>query len=564
MNKLYFGDNLDWLAKIDAESVDLVYLDPPFNSQASYNVLFRSPIAEGASSQLQAFEDTWTWENGAELALDHVRATNLDTFKLLDALRRTFLGESDIMAYLAMMAPRLIELHRVLKPTGSLYLHCDPTASHYLKILMDVIFGAGSYRNEITWLRSKNPKGSQHDITRYSPHTDSILYYAKTPTAPFYEGAIRLPLSDKDIERKYDKVDELGRYADGPILRSASMGERPNLVYEYKGFRPGPYGWRVELAKLKEIDAAGNLVFTRTGAPRRKLRPSDDMGDPVGNFWGDIPPVNSQAKERVGYATQKPLALLERIIRASSVEGDLVLDPFCGCGTAIHAAEKLGRRWIGIDITYLAIQVIQDRFKTWLPRAQYEIGGIPRDDLSGRKLAALNPYQFQLWAVGRVGGQPRGKGADRGIDGEIIFMRGAKDYGRAIVSVKAGKNINPDMIRALKGTVEREDAHMGVFVCLDTPTREMRTEAATGGNIELPGGVRPRIQIVTLKELLTGPNLGIITNLNAVQAAAAARAQARKKAETHPTPEEIRTSPSFKLPISGGRRSDARSGIGAA
>jgi len=214
----------------------------------------------------------------------------------------------------------------------------------------------------------------------------------------------------------------------------------------------------------------------------------------------------------------------------------------------------MGRRWIGIDITYLAIQVIEDRFKTWLPNAHYEIDGIPRDELAGRKLAAQSPYQFQLWAVGRVGGQSRGKGADRGIDGEIIFMRSAKDYGRAIVSVKAGKNVNPDMLRALKGTVEREQADMGIFVCLDSPTKEMRTEAATGKNIELPGGIRPRIQVVTLDDLLSGPNLGIVTNLNIVQAAAAAKAGDRKRPKRQLTPEEARASPQFKYPISGGKR----------
>jgi site-specific DNA-methyltransferase (adenine-specific) len=284
-------------------------------------------------------------------------------------------------------------------------------------------------------------------------------------------------------------------------------------------------------------------------------------GVPISEDWNDISPINSQAKERLHYPTQKPLSLLERIILTSSNEGDVVLDPFCGCGTAIHAAEKHHRRWIGIDITYLAIQVIEDRFKTWLPSARYEIDGIPKDELSARKLAALRPYQFQLWAVGRVGGRPRGKGADRGIDGEIIFLRSAKDYGRAIISVKAGKNINPDMIRALKGTVDREEAQMGVFICLDKPTKEMRTEAATGKNIELPGGMRPRIQIVTLEDLLAGPSLGVVTNLNIIQATAAAKHQDRKRPPKVPTPQEIRESPSFKLPISGGKQKSAQQNL---
>ena len=434
MNKLYFGDNLDWLPKIASESIDLIYLDPPFNSKASYNAFFRSPVGNPSDAQIHAFNDAWKWESGADKAIEAVRNSNIDTFKVLQSLQ-SFLDQSDIMAYLAMMAVRLLEMHRVLKETGSIYLHCDPTASHYLKVIMDAIFSADNYRSEITWLRSKNPKGSQHALKRFSPHTDRLLYYGKSDKAPFYAEDVKVPLSEAALLEKYDRKDELGRFADGPVLCSSSMGPRPNLVYEYKGFTPGPFGWRMERGKLAALDDAGNLAWTNTGAPRRKLRPKDDKGEPVGNFWGDIAPINSQAKERIGYPTQKPRALLERIIKASTKAGDTVLDPFCGCGTAVHAAEVLGRSWIGIDITYLAIQVIEDRIKTWLPNTRYEIDGIPMDDADARVLARLNPYAFQLWAVGQVGGQSRGKGADRGIDGEITYLKGVQDYGRAIVSV---------------------------------------------------------------------------------------------------------------------------------
>ena len=527
MNRLYFGDNLPVLKEyVKDESVDLVYLDPPFNSKVSYNILFKSPVGEKSDAQLHAFQDTWRWEDGAEQAMEEVARTNVSVLNLLNSLKN-FLGESDVMAYIAMMAPRLIELHRVLKRTGSIYLHCDQTASHYLKILMDGVFGPTNFLNEIVWLRSKNPKGSQHANRHFSPHTDNLLFYGKSDQAFFDAEAVRVALTAAELEEKYNKVDEHGRWLDGPILRSDSMGERPNLVYPYKGFTPGPSGWRVELPGLQEIDARGNLYWTSTGAPRRKFRPEDDRGDPVGNFWGDIAPVNSQAQERIGYPTQKPLVLLERIIKASSKAGDTILDPFCGCGTAIHAAEKLGRHWIGIDITYLAIQVIEDRLKTWLPHAQYELSGIPKDELAARKLAARDPYTFQLWAVGRIGGQPRGRGADRGIDGELAFLRGVRDYGRGIISVKGGQNINPDMVRALKGVVERERADLGIFVCLDAPTSDMRTEAATAHRIDLPGGNRPRLQIVTVADLIAGPNLGIVTTLNTIQAAEVARTVSR-------------------------------------
>jgi site-specific DNA-methyltransferase (adenine-specific) len=420
---------------------------------------------------------------------------------------------------------------------------------------MDAIFGASNFRNEIIWLRSRNPKGSQHNSRKFSPSTDTILYYARSEAAPFYEAALRPKLSPEELIEKYDREDEHGRYADGPILRSASMGVRPNLVYEYKGFTPPPYGWRVELSKLKEIDAAGNLSWSRSGAPRRKLRPEDDRGEPVGSFWGDIAPVNSQAEERIGYPTQKPLALLERIIAAATLPGDVVLDPFCGCGTAVHAAERMGRSWVGIDITYLAIQVIEDRVRTWLPAAGYTVEGIPKDEFAARKLAEIDKYLFQDWAVGVLGGQCRGRGADKGVDGEIAFITAPGQYGHAIVSVKGGKHVGPDDIRVLKDVVRREGADMGVYICLNNPTADMRTEAAGAGRIELPGGERARVQIVTVKDLIAGPNLGILTELNTVHAAREARiVQRSKRAPKAPLPTTQRPLP--PMGIAGGRAAD--------
>lgn len=556
MNKLYFGDNLDWLPKIAEESVDLVYLDPPFNSNANYSVLFRSPVAEDASAQIQAFEDTWSWGNSAEAALDRVRELSLDTFKLLDALRRTFLGESDIMAYLAMMAPRLLELRRVMKPRATLYLHCDPNASHYLKILLDCVFEGPGFVNEISWKRTTAKADYVQGATHYPRVRDVLLVFRRDEKQiPIFHQQFAA-YDENYLSSKYRYKDPDGRIYRLDNLTGPGGAAKGNAFYKVMGVERH---WRYSREKMQDLIDRGLIVQTRPGAVPQFKRYLDTMpGVPVSDDWGDIRPINSQAKERLHYPTQKPLQLLERIIQTSSNEGDTVLDPFCGCGTTIHAAEKLGRHWIGIDITYLAIQVIEDRFKTWLPRAKYEIDGIPKDELAGRKLAALKPYQFQLWAVGRVGGRPRGKGADKGIDGEIIFMRGAKDYGRAIISVKAGKHVNPGMIRDLKGTVDREEADMGVFICLDTPSKEMKIEAATGKNIELPGGMRPKIQTVTLDDLLKGPNLGVVTNLNIIQATAAAKEKARKRPAKTPTPQEILESPSFKLPISGGRQKSAQ------
>jgi site-specific DNA-methyltransferase (adenine-specific) len=504
-NILHFGDNLDVLRTMPAASIDLIYLDPPFNSNASYNVLYGTKRGGASKAQSHAFKDTWSWGPEAKRALEETAERHLQAGAILDSLYKVF-GSSNMMAYVAMMGVRLIELHRVLKPTGSLYLHCDPTASHYLKAVLDAIFGVANFRNEIVWLRSKNPKGSQHASRKYSPHTDSILYYGKTDDAPFFEENIRLPLTPAELAEKYNRADEHGPYMDGPILRSASMGERPNLVYEYKGFTPGPYGWRVEIDKLKEIDAAGNLGWSASGAPRRKLRPEDDRGDPVGNFWGDIAPVNSQAEERVGYSTQKPLELLERIILASSKKGELVLDPFCGCGTAIEAAEKLERQWIGIDVTYLAIHVIEGRLvKAFSPeiKKRYKLLGSPKDSDDAKALAARDWLEFQKWAVFTLGGLPKDKpGPDGGIDGIIRYHRvGIEQPNRAVVSVKGGLNVGVDAIHKLKSVVQREGAQIGVLVCLNSPGKAMLREAASEDRVGPASQRVPKLQILTVEDL---------------------------------------------------------------
>lgn len=508
MNRLYYGDNLDVLRRhIDDESVDLVYLDPPFNSNANYNVLFAEKDGARAASQIKAFEDTWKWDEEAARAHDEVVESGGKVSQAMQAFR-SFLGESDMMAYLAMMAPRLVELRRALKPTGSLYLHCDPTASHYLKMLLDAVFGPAHYRNEIVWLRSKNPKGSQHGLSRFSPFTDSILFYTKTENAPIFLDRIRVPLTPDELAEKYSYSDQHGHYEDGPILRSDSMGPRPNLVYEYKGFTPGPAGWRVERKVLEEIDRQGNLNWTKNGV-RRKLRPDKEKGQPIGSFWGDIPPLNSQAQERLGYPTQKPEALLERIISASSGEGDVVLDAFCGCGTTIAAAQKLSRRWIGIDITHLAITLIRSRLTDAFGGAiKYEVIGEPVSIPDAVSLAASDPYQFQWWALGLVGARPveQKKGADQGIDGRIYFHEGPGKTKQIVLSVKAGK-LHAPYVRDLRGVLEREKADIGVLICMEEPTAPMRKEAASAGFYTSPWGKHPRVQIVTVEDLLTGKTI---------------------------------------------------------
>jgi site-specific DNA-methyltransferase (adenine-specific) len=543
MNQLYFGDNLGVLRKhVKDETVDLIYLDPPFNSKATYNMLYPSPVA--ADAQRKAFEDTWRWEDGAEDAMEAVRVADLDIFEVLEAMQG-FLHRSDIMAYLAMMTVRLLEMRRVLKSTGSIYLHCDPTASHYLKIVLDGIFGAENYRSEIVWKRTSG----HSDARRFASTHDTIFFYTKS--ADYVWNDIYQPYDSGYVEQYYRYRDDDGRQFMSGDLGAAGL-QGGGYEYEYKGVQRV---WRVPLSTMERLDGEGRLFFTKNGIPRIKRYLDEAKGLPVQDVITDIEPLRSWHQERIGYATQKPLALLERIISASSNPGAVVLDPFCGCGTAVHAAERLGRSWIGIDITYLAIQVIEDRIKTWLPNARYTVQGIPQDEYDARKLAAMDPHTFQDWAVGCVGGQSRGRGPDKGIDGEIAFLFGPRKYGHAIVSVKAGKHVGPDAIRVLKSVVEREGADMGVFICLNDPTPDMRMEAATAKKVELPGGKRPRIQIVTVRDLIAGPNLGILTELNTIRAAQEAKAVKRRPKPKAPTPEELRRQPPLPpMQIRGGKK----------
>jgi len=505
MNLLYYGDNLDVLRRhVDDHSVDLVYLDPPFNSNASYNVLFAEHDGTQAASQIKAFEDTWKWdESAARACVEMIEAGG----KVSEAMQafRTFLGDSDMMAYLAMMAPRLVELRRVLKSTGSLYLHCDPTASHYLKLLLDAVFGPTNFRNEIIWKRTS----SHNDARKFADVCDHILYFARGKTATW--NAQHQAHNAKYLRSHYNRATPDGRpYRLDNIIRSASMGPRPNLTYEYKGFTP-PWGWRVILSKLKALDAASRLMWAkgRKGSPVPYLvRFLDEQsGAAMPSLWDDIAPINSQAAERLGYPTQKPEALLERIIAASSNEGDTVLDPFCGCGTTIAAGQRLNRRWIGIDITNLAISLIRHRLAdTFGAAAEYEVVGEPVSLPDAAQLAHDDPYQFQWWALGLVGARPveGKKGADKGIDGRIYFHEGdATKTKQIILSVKAG-HVTVAHLRDLRGVVDREKAEIGVLLCLEEPTMPMRRECASAGFYASPWGKHPRLQILTIEDLLTG------------------------------------------------------------
>lgn len=476
MNRLYYGDNLDVLREhVASGSVDLIYLDPPFNSNASYNILFKSPVGSGADASIQAFDDTWSWGPAAAGAMMDITQSGNHALHTLMQAMATAIGHNAMMAYLAMMAVRLVELHRVLKPTGSLYLHCDPTASHYLKLVLDAVFGPENYRNEIVWRRYNRPKGSQFAARKFGNSTDTIFFYTKSGEYRFDEKAARSQLDEQALNRMYPLVDAKGRYSSGPLLRSASMGDRPNLVYEYGGFSPGPAGWRMTRAKLEALDAAGDMFWTSTGIPRRKVRPEPGHGAVIDNLWTDIEALGSQAQERLGYPTQKPVALLERIISASSNPGDVVLDPFCGCGTAVDAAQKLGRQWIGIDVTHLAIGLIEKRLREgYGDTVVFETIGVPRDLASAQRLAQDDPHQFQAWITLKLGGWPwmgGRKGGDKGVDGYFYYVGVGGTTQTGVISVKAGNNVNPGMLRDLWGVMQRDGHALGLFVSAAMPTR---------------------------------------------------------------------------------------------
>jgi len=517
LNTLFYGDNLPILREYIAdERIDLIYLDPPFNSNRSYNVLFKDETGKEAQAQITAFDDFWHWNPAAQETYEElVTRASPHVGKMIASLRE-FIGANQMMAYLVMMAARLVELHRVLKPTGSLYLHCDSTASHYLKLVLDTIFGVENFRNEITWKRRVGMSSAVHDSNRFGVCTDIILFYAKTSEAEFNVQYNKdSPEYQEYIKERFTMIDENGRRFQPTSL--VNPAHRPNLIYEYKGYKPPENGWMITKEKMEQWDREGRLYFPKdkNGRIRRKSFADELKGMPVQNLWTDIPEINSQAVERLGYPTQKPLALLERIIQAGSNPGDVVLDPFCGCGTTIAAAQKLGRRWIGIDITHLAIALQKYRLQDSFPGIEFNVIGEPEDIGSARQLASEDRYQFQWWALSLIKARPIGgqagsksgkKGSDKGIDGLITFIDEADGKPRQIlVQVKSG-GVKSGDIRDLVGTIQREKSAMGVFITLERSTKEMQREAISAGPYHSTGWNQdyPKIQILTIEQLLSG------------------------------------------------------------
>jgi len=512
-NTLFYGDNLDILREyILAGSVDLVYLDPPFNSNRNYNVLFKDESGNDSEAQIVAFDDTWHWNPAAEQTYSALVTGAPDRVAQMIAALRDFVGANQMMAYLVMMTARLVELHRVLKPTGSLYLHCDPTASHYLKIILDSIFGAEQFQNEVIWQRtSAHSDKAQGNVVHMGRIHDVILFYTRSAASKRNE--LYKPYSTEYINGFYRYVDEDGRRYRLGDLTGPGGAAKGNPQYEFLGVTRY---WRYSKAKMQELYEKGRIVQSKSGSVPAYKRYLDEMsGIPMQDMWDDIQPIGAQAAERLGYPTQKPLALLERIIGASSNPGDVVLDPFCGCGTAVAAAHKLGRRWIGIDITHLSIALQKYRLEAMFPGIGFRVVGEPQDVGAARHLAAADRYQFQWWALSLIRAKPLGgqegskigkKGSDRGIDGVINFIDdNTGKPKRIIVQVKSG-HVKSGDIRDLKGTVGREAAALGVFLTLEEPSAEMRTEAVTAGYYHSPGWGQdyPRLQILTVADLLAG------------------------------------------------------------
>ncbi len=536
-NTLYYGDNLEIMQRyLPDDSVDLVYADPPFKSNQNYNVLFQEKDGSRAASQILAFEDTWTWGQEDESVFADLVTAGGKVADVLQAFRQ-FIGPCDMLAYLVMMAPRLVECRRVLKKSGSMYLHCDPAASHYLKLLMDAVFGPANFRTEIVWKRSSAHSDAKQGRAQHGRIHDVILFYTKSDE--WFWNQVNLVHGEEYVATKYPYTEEgTGRRYGLWDMSGPGGAAKGNPSYEVMGVTRF---WRYSQDKMSEMIKQGLVIQPRPGAvPRQKRYLDESAGVPLQDIWSDIPPINSQAAERLGYPTQKPVALLERIIRSSCPENGVVLDPFCGCGTTIVAAQTQGRSWVGIDITHLAITLIKQRLKDSFGVGALVLSAMSKKDEAAKvaegpaeygeptkrpfcvmgepssvpdaaALAASDPYQFQWWALGLVGARPAEgkKGADKGIDGKIVFQGdNTGKFETVILSVKAG-HVTANHVRDLRGVVEREKAAIGVLISMEDFTGPMQTEAVTAGFCESKtwGRKYPKIQLLTVADLLAGKQI---------------------------------------------------------
>ncbi len=510
MNKIYLGDCLDVLRnelEFKPESVDLIYIDPPFNSKRNYNVFFDDKEIQ---TQRMAFEDTWSLHTVADslLELDNIHHDKL--LNLLNAYRDI---APQVFPYLVMMTLRVIELHKILKPTGSFYLHCDPTASHYLKTICDAVFGAKYFRNEVMWQRT-----NAHNLkSRYfSKLHDVILFYSKTEKYTWNHQYSEY--SEAQLSRF--KEDEEGRLYKAENLTISTATSSRN--FEWRGsIPPKNRGWGASKERLEEWLSEGRILLKKDGSPRLdgfKVYFDELKGKPLDDIWNDINRVGNTSKERLSYPTQKPKALLERVIQASSNEGDIVLDAFCGCGTSIDAAESLNRQWIGIDIAPFAVSLIKRRLKDTYGKdlSKFEVRGTPTDEASAIKLWEQSPFAFEDWWLTEleVFATTYGKkGADKGIDGVGVYVIPKSDKTIKVgFQVKGGKVQSKD-IDALFGAITKHGYAMGVLLTRHKPTKPMLTSTMQLGNFEADYGYKyPKLQIMTLEEFFNGKQLNLPKN----------------------------------------------------
>ena len=492
-NQLFYGDNLEVLRQhIKDESVDLCYIDPPFNSQRNYKQIYHN-VGQEDRTPTQAFIDTWTWDDLAKKGLTEILENYQGKFTsqsidLIAGLTKV-LGKDSLLAYLISMTLRVAEIYRVLKPTGSFYLHCDPTASHYLKLVLDAVFcpQGGDFKSEIIWKRTTNAGSSKSIANKFPSNADIILFYTKSESYIFNKIFTEY---SKKYKARYNKKDDRGLYY---LDNLKTYSEE----------------------RLKKLISENRIEYTKKGTPRIKNYLDEGKGITLDNVWTDIQSLNSQARERLGYPTQKPEALLERIIKASSNEGDTILDAYCGCGTTVAVAQKLDRHWIGIDITYQSISLILKRLEDAFGKGvleQIELNGIPKDRSSAVALANKKDdrtrKEFEKWAILTYSNNRaiinQKKGADRGIDGVAYFQGEKGEPAKIILQVKSG-NIKSGDLRDLQGTMTLEGADLGIFITLKEPTKAMLTTAKQAGIYQsklFRGESFDQIQIVTIREIL--------------------------------------------------------------
>jgi DNA modification methylase len=529
MNHLYYGDNLTRMQQMGKHSVDLIYLDPPFNSKQNYNLIYKNMTGKPVPDQADAFCDTWEMDPQKEeiaktmpiLMREHgVEDYYVEFWRLwINALRHT---QPHLLAYLIYMVQRLLHMKSILRPTGSIYLHCDPTASHYIKVMMDGIFGHKNFRNEIIWKRT----GAHGRAKRWGPIHDTILFY--TVSEKYTWNRVFEEYDQSYVDDFYRFNDEHGQYRlvtlDGPGIRGGGSGT------PWRGTDPGTKGrhWEVPpdralpnwfclppryaqmsvQERLDILDAAGLIYWPKRGSvPQYKRYLNVAAGNPVQDIISDIRPIGSQAIERLGYPTQKPIALLDRIIRASTNKGDIVFDPFCGCGTTIYAAVATERKWIGCDVAILSIKMVREILTGEQYRLvegkHFDVDGIPVSVEQAEELFKRDPFQFEHWIVERVGGFPTKKTGDKGIDGRMYFE--TKDGLKCMVLSVKGGGIRPTDLRDLRGVLERDhDMTMAGFLSMKQPSKAMWEEAATAGQFEYGGVKYDRMQLLTVSDILEG------------------------------------------------------------